>query len=401
MAIRPAAAAGGQNAPVSSAYSATNTALPARTNGCSSSHSSYSKHCSFSAQSKSGSSAATCSRSFLRPIESPRACAARGEEAVVAELVVGGQREAAVVGVGVDVVGLDAVEALLLHRSSRRSMIGPSTSRRRTSSQCSPGQPSQLAADDGRGEVARVGPARLGRAGAEVADGTSAALRGATATTLAGLSKRSMSNSCASTERSTGVVSCHCHVVRGPGTQRPGAPGAGPGRGAGAGACAPVPGRRRSESTITARRHRRERCGLASRSETACEPASTPGRGRRGAHRFPRTRRDRTRPPSIRTTSRGAPAHRRARATMVRRDAAPSSMRARACPRPESASARPLLAVASRTVWPAAVRPACARPRAGPRPQPEPQPTARAPAPALREGSRAKSYERKGRTSRR
>ena len=39
------------------------------------------------------------------------------------------------------------------------------------------------------------------------------------ATTEAGLSNRSMSNIWAGTDWSTGVVSCHCQVVRGPGLQ--------------------------------------------------------------------------------------------------------------------------------------------------------------------------------------
>ena len=53
---------------------------PPRTKGCERSHSRYWKHCSLSAKSKSGSSAATWSRSFLSPMESPRAWAARARK---------------------------------------------------------------------------------------------------------------------------------------------------------------------------------------------------------------------------------------------------------------------------------------------------------------------------------
>jgi hypothetical protein len=57
MAMKPPALACWQKALVASSYSATKTALPAFTNGRRRSHSWYWKHCSLSAQSKSGSSA--------------------------------------------------------------------------------------------------------------------------------------------------------------------------------------------------------------------------------------------------------------------------------------------------------------------------------------------------------
>ena len=115
----PSARARAQNAAGSSSYSATNTALPAATNGRSRSHSSYWKHCSLSAQSKSGSSAATWSRSFLSPIESPRAWAAAARKRLKRSWSPAVSGKPLLVGVAVDVVGLDAVEALGRHRSSR------------------------------------------------------------------------------------------------------------------------------------------------------------------------------------------------------------------------------------------------------------------------------------------
>ena len=81
-------------------------------NGRSSSHSRYWKHCSSSAKSKSRSRAPSLVEVVLEADDSPRACAARGEEAVEAQLVGAGEREAGGVRVAVDVVGLDAVEAL-------------------------------------------------------------------------------------------------------------------------------------------------------------------------------------------------------------------------------------------------------------------------------------------------
>jgi hypothetical protein len=72
----PAARAREQNDDRLSLYSAMKTALPARANGRSASHSWYWKHCSLSAQSKEGCSAAAWPRSFLRPTDRPRACAA-------------------------------------------------------------------------------------------------------------------------------------------------------------------------------------------------------------------------------------------------------------------------------------------------------------------------------------
>ena len=110
--MKPAARAAGQNAGGASSYSTAHTALPAAVNGRSRPHSRYWKHCSISAQSKSRSSSAACSRSFLSAMVSPRACAAARQEAVEAQLVDGAQREPRVVGVAVDIVGLDAVETL-------------------------------------------------------------------------------------------------------------------------------------------------------------------------------------------------------------------------------------------------------------------------------------------------
>jgi glycosyltransferase involved in cell wall biosynthesis len=72
-ALKPSATAFSQNLAVPRLYSTTKTALPALTNGVSRLHSLYSKHCSLSAQSKWATRACTWSRSFLRPMERPRA----------------------------------------------------------------------------------------------------------------------------------------------------------------------------------------------------------------------------------------------------------------------------------------------------------------------------------------
>ena len=134
------------------------------------SHSSNWKHCSTTAKSKAGSSAATWSRSFLSAIGEPARVRRAGEEAVEAQLVGGRQREAAGVGVGVDVVRLDAVEALVAAGVEPALDDGPSTSRRRTSSQRSPGQPVERAAGHRARKARHVRAEPLERAGAHVTD---------------------------------------------------------------------------------------------------------------------------------------------------------------------------------------------------------------------------------------
>src|SRR5450759_1907367 len=70
--LNPSGPVIGQKRAVGRSYSTWNTALPARTNGASESHSSYCTHCSLTAKSNAGCSSPTWSRSFLRPTASPR-----------------------------------------------------------------------------------------------------------------------------------------------------------------------------------------------------------------------------------------------------------------------------------------------------------------------------------------
>ena len=101
------------------------------------------KHCSLSAQSKSRLELGDLGEVVLEPDGQAARVGRARQEAVERELIGRRQREAGVVGVAVDVVGLDAVEALLRGTGpGARSMIGPSTSSRRMSSQRSSGQPS-------------------------------------------------------------------------------------------------------------------------------------------------------------------------------------------------------------------------------------------------------------------
>ena len=141
----------------------------------------------------------------MRPTDSPRACAALGEEAVEAQLVGGREREAAVVGVGVDVVGLDAVEALAGGRG-RGGARGSGRARRGAGRRASarPASLEQLLPRSDGGEVAGVRAAaartcrRRGsrRRGARGGAGRRPRSRR--------VSKRSTSKICASTVRSTG-----------------------------------------------------------------------------------------------------------------------------------------------------------------------------------------------------
>ena len=135
----------------------------------------------------------------------------------------------------------------------------------------------------------------------------------------------------AGTERSSAPSSCHCQVVDGAGTQR-------------------SAGTMRTASISTVRRQFPPRRGLRSRRVTVCVPAPTAGRSRRAPQPRERTRSVPPRPSAV-TVSFGAPAQRRARATTTSRPA--PANRSRAVPRCVRASARPPLAVASRTTAPA------------------------------------------------
>ena len=93
---------------------------------------------------------------------------------------------------------------------------------------------------------------------------------------------------------------------------------------------------------------------LASRRAIRCVAAATRAATDASVQRRPITRRDRTREPSIATTSRGAPEHESPRTTTVRRERTRTRTRARANPRPKTTRARRPLADASRTTWPVA-----------------------------------------------
>ena len=75
-------------------------------------HSRYWKHCSRIAKSKLGASARACSRSFFSATARPAAWTARASQRLKRSWSRRGQREAAVVRVAVEVVGLDRVEPL-------------------------------------------------------------------------------------------------------------------------------------------------------------------------------------------------------------------------------------------------------------------------------------------------
>ena len=364
IAMSPAARARGQKRAVVSSYSATKTALPARTNGWRRSHSWYWKHCSSSAQSKPGSSAAAWSRSFLSPTDEAAGVRGGGEEAVVAQLVGGGQREAAVVGVAVDVVGLDRVEALLAAEveaaprgAARGHRAGGRRASARRASRASPCRPPQ------RGSA----PAS-GRPGSSVPASSSRRRAGPRACSararVAALSNRSMSNISAS----TGVD----RLVELPLPRRVRAPGSS-GRTGGLGSAARlVRGRGDEDEAVdaqTAPAPARDRCGLARRRAIRREPAANRAAGAAALQPAPVTR-----PISAR---RAVERHHEPRGAGTRASAArrrssamsPGRGRARAVPPPSSNSARRPLALASRTTCPAPPRCACARLRcAGCRP---------------------------------
>ena len=146
-----------------------------------------------------------------------------------------------------------------------------------------------------------------------------------------------MSNIAASTDWSTGVVSCHCQVVFRAGSRIPpglAGGGAGPWPGAGGGVA-----RSPRRSIRSARLQLPRRWGLARRSRTEWRPGA---RGRRRSQLVQRRlwmRRESAARWSTTTTSLGAPPQRLARRRMASTELPGAVIRPRAHPRPVSSSA--------------------------------------------------------------
>ena len=166
-------------------------------------------------------------------------------------------------------------------------------------------------------------------------------------TTLAALPNRSMSYIWATTDWSTGVVSCHCQVVFGAGRHTaPGAAAGGDDAGRRAGRSSAT------RSTSNARRQRLVRSRLASLIVTVCVPAGTVVRARWALHVPTATRRLIAVRPRTLATMRGAPKQERARTVTLSVAAARVVRRVLTDREPVSSSARPPLAPVARTTRP-------------------------------------------------
>ena len=139
-------------------------------NGWNASHSSNSWHCSLTAKSKSSTSVGDVPVGVLQADQQVALVCRRGDEAVEVERVIGGEVEAGVVRVTVDVVGLDTVAASRRRARSRRPSITSRTVSLRISSQRSSSKPSRGSPRSDSAYPGSVGPPRLVRASREVAD---------------------------------------------------------------------------------------------------------------------------------------------------------------------------------------------------------------------------------------